>query len=125
PTTGARSCGGIAVDQNTNVHSTGGTNFLHVGNADAFPILNRYQSCLNVPPPSSTTTPPPSCTPTPGSTDAFLAKFNLAAASGAQLVYSTYFGGAGNDVGYAVAADTVNAYIREATAQSDFLMPPG
>src|SRR5204863_9314437 len=67
--------------------------------------------------------PPPSCTPTPGSTDAFLAKFNLAAASGAQLVYSTYFGGAGNDVGYAVAADTGNAYITGSTTSSDFVIP--
>src|SRR5205807_2845654 len=32
--------GGIAVDQNNNVYITGGTNFLHVGNADDFPILN-------------------------------------------------------------------------------------
>ena len=125
PTTGTTIGGGIAVDQNNNVYITGGTNFLHVGNADDFPILNGYQSCLNVPPPSSTTTPPPSCTPTPGSTDAFLAKFNLAAASGAQLVYSTYFGGAGNDVGYAVAADTGNAYITGSTTSSDFVIPTG
>src|SRR5437667_9553828 len=125
PTTGTTIGGGIAVDQNNSVYITGGTNFLHVGNADDFPILNGYQSCLNVPPPSSTTTPPPSCTPTPGSTDAFLAKFNLAAASGAQLVYSTYLGGAGNDVGYAVAADTGNAYITGSTTSSDFLIPSG
>jgi hypothetical protein len=125
PTTGTTIGGGIAVDQNNNVYITGGTNFLHVGNADDFPILNGYQSCLNVPPPSSTTTPPPSCTPTPGSTDAFLAKFNLAAASGAQLVYSTYIGGAGNDVGYAVAADTGNAYITGSTTSSDFVIPSG
>ena len=125
PTTGTTIGGGIAVDQNNNVYITGGTNFLHVGNADDFPILNGYQSCLNVPPPSSTTTPPPSCTPTPGPTDAFLAKFNLAAASGAQLVYSTYLGGAGNDVGYAVAADTGNAYITGSTTSSDFVIPSG
>src|SRR3989454_70364 len=125
PTTGATIGGGIAVDQNNNVYITGGTNFLHVGNADDFPILNGYQSCLNVPPPSSTTTPPPSCTPTPAPTDAFLAKFNLAAASGAQLVYSTYLGGAGNDVGYAVAADTGNAYITGSTTSSDFVIPTG
>src|SRR5439155_1282873 len=74
---------------------------------------------------TATTTPPPSCTPTPGSTDAFLAKFNLAAASGAQLVYSTYIGGAGNDVGYAVAADTGNAYITGSTTSSDFVIPSG
>src|SRR5207245_1761132 len=77
--------------------------------------------------PSSTTTPPPSCTPTPTPTprDAFLAKFNLAAASGAQLVYSTYLGGAGDDVGYAVAADTGNAYITGSTSSSDFVIPTG
>ncbi len=125
PATGTTIGGGIAVDQNNNVYITGGTNFLHVGNADDFPILNGYQSCLNVPPPSSTTTPPPSCTPTSGPTDAFLAKFNLAAASGAQLVYSTYLGGAGNDVGYAVAADTGNAYITGSTTSSDFVIPSG
>src|SRR2546427_5797039 len=125
PTTGTTIGGGVAVDQNNNVYITGGTNFLHVGNADDFPILNGYQSCLNVPPPSSTTTPPPSCTPTPGPTDAFLAKFNLAAASGAQPVYSTYLGGAGNDVGYAVAADTGNAYITGSTTSSDFVIPTG
>jgi hypothetical protein len=117
--------GGIAVDLNNNVYITGGTNFLHVGNADDFPILNGYQSCLNVPPPSSTTTPPPSCTPTPGPTDAFLAKFNLTAASGAQLVYSTYFGGDHDDVGYAVAADTGNAYITGSTTSDNFVMPSG
>jgi len=125
PTTGTTIGGGIAVDLNGNVYITGGTNFLHVGNADDFPILNGYQSCLNVPPPSSTTTPPPSCTPISGSTDAFLAKFNLTAASGAQLVYSTYLGGSGNDVGYAVSADTGNAYITGSTTSSDFVMPSG
>src|SRR5438477_473114 len=125
PTTGTTIGGGIAVDQNNSVYITGGTNFLHVGNADDFPILNGYQSCLNVPPPSSTSTPPPSCTPTPASTDAFLAKFNLAAASGAQLVYSTYFGGDHDDVGYAIAADTGNAYITGSTTSSDFVIPSG
>jgi uncharacterized repeat protein (TIGR01451 family) len=126
PPTGITIGGGIAVDQNNNVYITGGTNFLHVGNStNDFPILNGYQSCLNVPPPSSSTTPPPICTPTPGPTDAFLAKFNLTAASGAQLVYSTYFGGAGNDVGFAVAADTVNAYITGSTTSSDFVIPTG
>jgi hypothetical protein len=125
PPTGITIGGGIAVDQNNNVYITGGTNFLHVGNADDFPILNGYQSCLNVPPPSSTTTPPPNCTPNSTTTDAFLAKFNLAAASGAQLVYSTYFGGDHDDVGYAVAADTGNAYITGSTTSDNFVMPSG
>jgi uncharacterized repeat protein (TIGR01451 family) len=126
PPNGTTIGGGIAVDQNNNVYITGGTNFLHVGNTSSdFPILNAYQSCLNVPPPSSSTTPPPNCTPTPGPTDAFLAKFNLTAASRAQLLYSTYFGGAGNDVGTAVAVDTANAYITGSTTSSDFVIPTG
>src|SRR5207247_2420856 len=123
PTTGTTIGGGIAVDQNNNVYITGGTNFLHVGNADDFPILNGYQSCLNVPPPSSTTTPPPSCTPTPGSTDAFLAKFNLAAASGAQLVYSTSFGGA---VSAGTAVDSLQgARVTGWTNSGDFPLGSG
>src|SRR2546430_1845113 len=125
PTTGATIGGGIAVDLNNTVCIAAGTIFLHVGHADDFPILNGFQGRLNVPPPRSTTTPPPSCTPTPGPTDAFLAKFNLAAASGAQLVYSTYLGGDKQDVGYAVAGDPGNAYITGPTASSDFVIPTG
>ena len=49
--------GGIAVDANSNVYITGGTNFQHTGSpATDFPILNAFQSCLDTPPTSTTPT---------------------------------------------------------------------
>jgi hypothetical protein len=53
--------------------------------------------------------------------DAFAARFN---ATGSALVYSTYLGGSGDDVAYAVAVDgSSNAYVAGATNSGGF--PPG
>ncbi len=113
--------GGIAVDVNSNVYITGGTSFLHVGQANDFPILNAYQGCLDSAP--STTTCPTSVT----AYDVFAAKLNPAAVSGAQLLYSTYVGGTGDDIGYAIAVDpsisgsnTISAYVTGSTSSTDF-----
>ena len=48
PINGLTLGGGIAVDANSNVYITGGTNFQHTGSATTdFPILNAYQGCLD------------------------------------------------------------------------------
>ena len=50
--------------------------------------------------------------------DAFVAKLS---ADGATLVYSTYLGGSGSDVGYDIAVDGVGtAYVTGGTSNSDF-----
>ena len=113
--------GGIAVDIAANVYITGGTNYSVTGTASTdFPLLNAYQGCLNVPPTSTTST----CTSIPGNTDAFVAKFNPSASPGAQLLYSTYLGGAGNDVGYGISVDSgFNAFVTGSTDSSNFVIP--
>ncbi|MEI8167407.1 MAG: SBBP repeat-containing protein, partial [Chloroflexales bacterium] len=51
-------------------------------------------------------------------TDAFVAKLNPA---GSALLYSTYLGGGGDDVGYGIAVDgSGNAYVTGRTGSSDF-----
>ena len=113
--------GGIAVDTNQNIYFTGTTNFTFTGSPSDFPILNAYQPCLDTP---QTTTPvnPPSCTVSTSNTapDAFVAKLNPAAV-GPQLVWSTYVGGSGTDVGAAVALDTgaANVYVVGTTNSTD------
>jgi len=126
PLNGATVGGGIAVDANANVYITGGTNFQHTGStATDFPILNAYQGCLDTPPPASTTT-TPNCTTSVTAVDAFVAKFNPAAASGSQLLYSTYLGGTGDDVGYGIAVDSgLSAYVTGSTSSTDFIPPTG
>jgi hypothetical protein len=118
--------GGIAVDANSNVYITGGTNFQHTGSATTdFPILNAYQGCLDTPPPTTTTT-TPNCSTTVTATDAFVAKINPSAASGSQLLYSTYLGGTGDDVGYGIAVDSgLSAYVTGSTTSTDFIIPTG
>lgn len=113
--------GGIAVDIAANVYITGGTNYSVTGTASTdFPLLNAYQGCLNVPPTSTSST----CTSIPGNTDAFVAKFNPSASPGAQLLYSTYLGGAGNDVGHGVSVDSgFNAFVTGSTNSSNFVIP--
>ncbi len=121
--------GGIAVDANSNVYITGGTNFQHTGTpATDFPILNAFQGCLDTPPPATPPTTPPTtnCATNVTATDAFVAKINPAAAAGAQLLYSTYLGGTGNDVGFGVAVDSgLSAYITGSTSSTDVTIPTG
>jgi hypothetical protein len=118
PSNGVVAGGGIAVDANSNVYITGGTNFVNSGtNASTdFPILNAFENCINSP--SKPTTCPLGLT----NTDAFVAKLNPAAAVGDQLQYSTYVGGTGNDVGNAIALDsTTNVYITGTTNSTDVI----
>lgn len=129
PANGVTLGGGIAVDANSNVYITGGTNFLHTGStATDFPILNAYQGCLDTPPPVTPPTTTPNCSTGPGFTapDAFVAKINPAASAGAQLLYSTYLGGTGDDVGYGIAVDSgLSAYVTGSTDSTNFTLPTG
>ena len=53
-----------------------------------------------------------------GSSDGFITKL---APDGASLVYSSYLGGSGNDIGRAIALDPIgNAYVNGNTSSSDF-----
>jgi uncharacterized repeat protein (TIGR01451 family) len=116
--------GGITVDQAGNIYFSGTTNFIFTGtspNTD-FPIVDAYQPCLNTPPPIPNTN-PQSCstTNTSTNTDAFVAKLetpNIGNAGGTgQLLWSTYFGGSGNDSSTALAIDTgaANVYLTGST----------
>lgn len=58
-----------------------------------------------------------------GADDAFVTKLN---ATGTALIYSTYFGGSGQDLGIAIAVDSLgNAYVTGYTKSSDFPTTPG
>jgi uncharacterized repeat protein (TIGR01451 family) len=53
--------------------------------------------------------------------DAFVAKFNLAASGAASLVYSTYLGGSSEEQGFGIAVDaSSNAYVTGRTSSTDF-----
>ena len=125
PPNGLTVGGGITTDLAANVYITGGTNYVHNGTTTSdFPIVNAYQGCLNTPPPLGGTT--TNCASTPPNTDAFVAKFNLATTGGAQLVYSTYLGGTGDDIGNGIAVDTgFTAYVTGSTTSTDFILPSG
>jgi Domain of unknown function DUF11/Beta-propeller repeat len=127
PLNGVTVGGGIAVDANSKVYITGGTNFLHTGSAATdFPILNAYQGCLDSPPPLTPPTTAPNCSTSVTAPDAFVAKIDPSAAAGAQLLYSTYLGGTGDDVGYGIAADTgLSVYVTGSTSSTDFVLPSG
>ncbi len=102
PNNGVTVGGGIAVDSTSNAYITGGTNFTDM------PTLNAFQGTLN------------------GGLDAFVTKINPAGVAGTQLLYSTYLGGAGDDVGYGIAVDsTTNAYVTGSTTSSDIAAPTG
>ena len=122
PASGSVAGGGIAVDNNasgSNIYITGGTNFSFTGtNATTdFPIKNAYQACLNSVA-SVTTCPAPSGTP---AMDAFIAKLNPGTTTGPELLYSTYVGGTGADIGNGIALDASgNAYVTGSTSSSDF-----
>jgi uncharacterized repeat protein (TIGR01451 family) len=119
--------GGITVDTNGNIYFTGTTNFTYTGCAGCqttdFPILNAYQPCLDQPPPTVFVN-PPTCTNTASTTsnsDAFVAKLNPNAVQGAQLLWSTYFGGSQTDSGTGIALDTgaANVFITGTTNSPD------
>lgn len=127
PANGSISGGGIAVEttKNTNgvfnLYITGATNFLHVGDSSTdFPLLNAFQVCLDDP------TNPTTCPTNVTANDIFVAKFNPSGATGAQLLYSTYLGGSGDDVGTGIAVDSIpNVYLTGKTTSTDFGFTPG
>ena len=130
--------GGVAVDSNGNIYFSGTTNFYNsgsglfgnTGTSGDFPILNSYQPCLDTVPPLNSLNPDNPCSPpgtTPYPTDAFLAKINPFAQTGAQLVWSSYFGGANRDTGTAIAIDpgATNVYLTGLTNSAALNLPTG
>ncbi len=120
--------GGIAVDTSGIIYFTGTTNYTYTGtntgtgSGGDFPILNPYQPCLDQAPPAVVVS-PPVCTYTtsPTASDAFVAKLNPNAVQGQQLIWSTYVGGTGTDLGNQIALDSgaVNVYIVGTTNSID------
>jgi uncharacterized protein (TIGR03437 family) len=97
----------IAIDANGNVTITGDTASAN------FPLLNAAQTTFGGAIQSFGS---------PDYGDAFVARFDPSA----HLLYSTYLGGAGIDIGYAVALDpSGNAYIGGYTESADFPVTPG
>ena len=85
---------GIAVDSNDNAYLTGQTN------SNNFPTSNPIQAAFG------------------GWTDAFVTKVST---NGSTLVYSSYLGGSGDDVGRGIAVDSNgNAYVMGQTSSGDF-----
>ena len=92
---GGESGSGIAVDSAGNAYVTGYTQ------STDFPTKNPLQPAY-----------------AGGTDDVFVAKINP---TGSALVYSTYLGGSGDDLGSAVAVDSAgNAYVTGVTQSSDF-----
>jgi uncharacterized repeat protein (TIGR01451 family) len=136
--------GGIAVDATGNIYFSGTTNFYNSGAGQFgngvpgidFPIVNAYQPCLDTIPPTVLTNPyncsPPTTGGAPYPTDAFVAKINPLGAVGTQLLFSTYFGGVGNETGPGIAIDSgaANIYLTGetntgATPTTLFNLPTG
>jgi hypothetical protein len=84
---------GIAVDDSSNAYVTGETASTN------FPTQGPFQAA-NV-----------------GGVDAFVTKLS---AAGDTLVYSTYLGGTGDDIGYAIAVSGGSAYVTGNTSSTDF-----
>ncbi|HZV07952.1 MAG TPA: SBBP repeat-containing protein [Gemmataceae bacterium] len=90
---------GIAVDSSGDAHVTGWTN------STVFPTKNPLQAKNN------------------GGYDAFVTALNP---TGAGLLFSSYFGGSGNEAGFGIALDTAgNAYVGGQTASTNFPTTPG
>jgi hypothetical protein len=85
---------GIAVDSSGNAYVTGATSSTN------FPTMNPFQPANG------------------GSGDAFVAEIKP---TGSALVYSTYLGGSGDDLGYGIAVDSSgNAYVTGSTQSTNF-----
>ncbi|HSR05535.1 MAG TPA: SBBP repeat-containing protein, partial [Bryobacteraceae bacterium] len=85
---------GIAVDSGGNAYVTGYTLSTN------FPTANPLQATFG------------------GGDDAFVAKID---AAGSTLIYSTYLGGSGSDIGYGIAVDALgNAYVTGLTSSANF-----
>ncbi len=84
---------GITIDSNYSAYLTGTTA------SPNFTTLNAYQSTIG------------------GGKDAFVSIFD---STGTTLIYSSYFGGLGDDVGYAITRDDSNIYISGQTSSANF-----
>lgn len=88
---------GIAVDSAGNAYVTGGTSSTN------FPTKNPFQSS------------------NAGIENVFISKFNPALSGAASLIYSTYLGGSGIDIGNGIAVDSAgNAYVTGETSSTNF-----
>lgn len=97
---GSEECLGIAVDEDGHAYVTG-----HTGSADFPTTPGAFQQSLS------------------GFRDAFVTKVNR---SGSALVYSTYLGGSGEDVGSGIAVDKAGrAYVTGRTPSLDFPVTAG
>jgi hypothetical protein len=110
---------GIGLDASGNAYVTGSTN-----SADPPSVsggIAAYQPCLNTPNGTAG-----SCPTSVTTTDAFIGKINNpvtgtgTTSTNVQLTYFTYLGGSGDDVGQAIAVDSIQgARIIGTTASSD------
>jgi len=98
---GSDAPGGIAADGAGNAYVTGYTT------STDFPTKNALQSAIN---PND-----------PHKTDAFVAKIDTTQSGSASIVFSTYLGGSGTDIGSGITVDGAgNAYIAGQTTSVDF-----
>ncbi|HYS16460.1 MAG TPA: Calx-beta domain-containing protein [Candidatus Binatia bacterium] len=95
-------CGGIAVDSAGNIFVTGTTTSVD------FPTKSAFDTLLNN-------------NGEVGPTDVFVTKLNPAASGNAQLVYSTFLGGTGDEAAAGIAVDSAgNIFVTGTTTSVDF-----